>query len=357
MASSEDNDEKTEEASQTRREEFRRQGQVPQTKELATVLVLMFAAIAVGLLSRFFLSQVVEIFNYSFGSDMVAAVREGHKYPGVRLAAEKAALMVAPIFGITFIIAIASTYLQVGILNTENALKPNFNKINPIEGIKRLMSMKQLIEGLKAVLKVSAVIIVAYMTLKTEILQLPRLSQATPEQMLSYLGIVVLKLLSFTAILMAILALADYMFQRWDIEKKMMMTKKEAKEDFKSTEGDPQIKARIKKIQREMANRRMMDSVPKADVIITNPTHIACAVRYGEDLPAPQLIAKGADLVAEKIKQIAREHNIPIVENKPLARTMFKTMKIGSVIPRELFVAVAEVLAYVYKLRRKMRRS
>jgi flagellar biosynthetic protein FlhB len=154
---------------------------------------------------------------------------------------------------------------------------------------------------------------------------------------------------------MLVLALADYFYQRWDLEKKMMMTKQEVKEEHKQREGDPMIKSRIRRIQREMASKRMMSEVPKADVIITNPTHIAVVLKYSDNLPAPQLIAMGADFVAEKIKEIAREHNIPIVENKPLARTIFKTMKIGQVVPRELFVAVAEVLSYVYRLRRKRR--
>lgn len=135
----------------------------------------------------------------------------------------------------------------------------------------------------------------------------------------------------------------------------MMMTKQEVKEEHKQREGDPMIKSRIRRIQREMASKRMMADVPKGDVVITNPTHIAVVLKYSENLPAPQVIAMGADVVAEKIKELARENNIPIVENKPLARTIFKTMKIGQVIPRELFVAVAEVLSYVYRLRRKRR--
>jgi flagellar biosynthetic protein FlhB len=155
---------------------------------------------------------------------------------------------------------------------------------------------------------------------------------------------------------MTILAGIDYAYQRWELEKKMKMTKQEVKEEVKSREGDPQIKARIRRIQRDMATKRMMEDVPKADVIITNPTHIAVALKYSADLPAPKLLAKGADLVAEKIKEVAKEHRIPIVENKPLARTIYKTLKIGHVIPRELFNAVAEVLAYVYKLKRKVRR-
>jgi flagellar biosynthetic protein FlhB len=170
-----------------------------------------------------------------------------------------------------------------------------------------------------------------------------------------YMGKVVVKLLGGVGGLMFIIAAADYFYQRWDLEKKMMMTKQEVKEEHKSREGDPMVKNRIRRIQREMASKRMMADVPKADVIITNPTHIAVCIKYSDNLPAPQLIAMGADNVAEKIKELARQHNIPIVENKPLARTIFKTMKIGQVIPRELFVAVAEVLSYVYRLRRKKR--
>lgn len=152
---------------------------------------------------------------------------------------------------------------------------------------------------------------------------------------------------------MLVLSVADYFFQRWDLEKKMMMTKLEIKEELKSREGDPQIKARIRRIQREMANKRMMADVPKGDVVITNPTHIAVVLKYDSALPAPQLLAKGADEVAERIKALAREHNIPVIENKPLARTIYKTMKIGQLVPRELFVAVAEVLSYVFRLRKR----
>jgi flagellar biosynthetic protein FlhB len=152
---------------------------------------------------------------------------------------------------------------------------------------------------------------------------------------------------------MLVLSAADYFYQRWDLEKEMKMTKQEIKEEIKSREGDPMIRARIKRIQREMASKRMMEDVPKADVIVTNPTHIAVALKYDDTMVAPTVIAKGADLIAEKIREMAREFNIPIIENKPLARSMFKTLKIGQTIPKELYTAVAEVLSYVYKLRRK----
>jgi flagellar biosynthetic protein FlhB len=167
------------------------------------------------------------------------------------------------------------------------------------------------------------------------------------------MGTVSVKMLFGVGLAMLLLTVGDYFFQRWDLEKKMMMTKQEIKEEHKNREGDPLIKARVRRIQREMSNRRMMEKVETADVIITNPTHIAVALKYSDNLPAPQLVAKGADLIAEKIRNIARQHNIPIVENIPLARTIYKTMKLGQVIPRELFVAVAEVLSYVFKLKKK----
>jgi flagellar biosynthesis protein FlhB len=173
------------------------------------------------------------------------------------------------------------------------------------------------------------------------------------EQILVYVGGVVFKLFFALGLITIGLAAADYFFQRWDLERQMMMTKQEIKEEVKQREGDPLIRQRIRRTQRDLANKRMMDDVKKADVIVTNPTHIAVALQYGANLPAPKLVAKGADLIAEKIRNLAREHNIPIVENKPLARTIYKTMKIGQVIPRELFVAVAEVLSYVYKLKKK----
>ena len=195
-----------------------------------------------------------------------------------------------------------------------------------------------------------------YLLLKAEVRQIPYLAGYSISQMLTYLGEILFKLLVGTGFFMLALALADYFFQRWQLEKEMMMTKEEVKQELKSRDGDPLVKARIRKVQREMATRKMMSEIPKADVVITNPTHIAIVLKYSDKLPAPQLIAKGMDHVAEKIKQIARENNIPVIENKPLARAIFKTMKIGDVIPRELFVAVAEVLSYVFRLRRKKRR-
>jgi len=349
--------EKTEEATQTRRDEYRKRGQVAQTKELASCLFLIASVGAIYALGRFFMKELYDIFHFAFGNDMVQLIRTGEILEAGKIAGAKMFILIAPILGISFLISAGSTLIQVGFLQVEDAFSPDINKLNPLNGLKRLFSLKQVAELVKAFLKFIFIGGILYLVMRTEILKIPTAMQWNVSQTISYLGVVTVKTLGSIGIAMAVLSAADYFFQRWELEKEMRLTKQEIKEEAKSREGDPLIKSRVRKIQREMANRRMMDKVPKADVIITNPTHIAVALKYSENLPAPQLIAKGGDLVAEKIKEIAKENNIPVVENKPLARTIFKTMKIGQVIPRELFVAVAEVLAYVYKLKRKARRK
>lgn len=351
---SEDN-EKTEQATDARREEFRKQGNVAHTKELASAVLLLAAAGSVYALGRFFFKNFYELFHYSFGPDMVETIRHGEFTEAFRINGEKALILMAPVMGIAAILGAASSIVQVGFLQVEDALTPKFDKMNPVEGFKRVFSLRAVVEALKGILKMAAIGMVLYFLLRGEVHQIPYMMSFSIEQICTYVGAVIVKLLGGVGGVMLVLAGADYFYQRWDLEKKMMMTKQEVKEEHKQREGDPMIKSRIRRIQREMASKRMMADVPTADVVITNPTHIAVVLKYSDNLPAPQIVAMGADHVAEKIKEIARENNIPIVENKPLARTIFKTMKIGQVIPRELFVAVAEVLSYVYRLRRKRR--
>jgi flagellar biosynthetic protein FlhB len=357
MAGEDRDQEKTEEATQQRIDDFRKRGQVAQTKELASCLFILAAAAGILMMGQFFYSQLHEIFQFSFGTDMVAAIREGTSASAVKLAGSKLALLLLPISAVTLLIAVGSSVLQVGFLQVEDALTPKFEKIDPVAGFKRMFSLRALVEGLKAMLKFVFIGAVAYWTLKHEVSQIPFLSNMNVNELISYIGSVTGKLLFSIGCVMIFLAGADFFFQKWELNKQMMMTKQEIKEEHKNREGDPLIKARIRRIQREMANKRMMEKVPQATVIITNPTHIAIALKYDANLPAPQVIAKGGDLIAEKIKAIAKEHNIPIIENKPLARTIFKTLKIGQVIPRELFVAVAEVLSVVFRLKKKVRRK
>jgi len=355
MAESDDDNEKTEDATETRREEFRKRGQVAQTKELASALFFFVMAIIVLMATNYFffhlstlISSVLEIAFKK--QDSIQALTQIAGLVGIKLI-----YLLGPVLLVSLVIGLSSSLLQVGFLQVEDALQPKLEKINPIAGFKRIFSLRALVEGVKALLKIVLISVVTYYAIKSEVHLFLRTMDWELELSLIFLGKVIFKILLSISISVVALAALDYFFQWWDMEKQMMMSKKDLKEELKSREVDPLIKSRIRRLQREMSNRRMMQKVPEADVIITNPTHIAIALKYGPNMPAPQLIAKGADLVAEKIRELAKNNGIPIVENKPLARTIYKTMKLDQFIPRELYVAVAEVLSYVYKLKRRKR--
>ena len=349
----EDQDEKTEQATDARREEFRKRGQVAMTRELGTALVFLAAAGVLYTVSRYFFQNIAEVFNMSFGLTMVKMVRGGDIHDLFFFVGGKLVFLLAPVCFATLIIGVGSQLIQTGFLQVEDALTFNLARLNPLSSLGRIFSIKGFGEFVKSLLKMTVVLVTMYFLLKSEINQIPYLSNYAIGELFAYLGKVLFKLLVGTGMFMLVIALVDYFFQRWQLEREMMMSKQEIKDEHKSREGDPLIKARIRKIQREVSQRKMLQAIPKADVVITNPTHIAVVLKYSDKLPAPQLVAKGADYMAEKIKQIARDNNIPIIENKPLARTIYKTMKIGQIVPRDLFVAVAEILSYVFRLRRK----
>ena len=351
----EQDQERTEEATQQRREDFRKRGQVANTRELSSVLMLLSSALVLWFLGRFFLQQMSEVVTQSLGPFLLDAARRGDYAPALIFMAKKSFLVLAPLAGILLVMGVASSILQTGFLNNEEAFELKLERLNPIEGMKRLVSLRAFVEGFKSVLKLILVTAVVTVLIREHVIKVPLLVNLSLNQIVAFAGDITLRLLGGVGVFMGVLAAADYFFQRWQLEKQMRMTKQEVKEEHKSREGDPMIKARIRRIQREMANKRMMTDVPKADVVITNPTHIACAIQYDpKSMAAPKLVAKGAGVIAEKIKAIARENGVPVLENKPLARTIFKTLKIGQTIPRELFTAIAQVLSYVYKLKRKV---
>lgn len=356
MASEADQGERTEEPTPQRREDFRKRGQVAQTKELSSVFLLFSAALMIWLMSRFFFQQIGEIFAQTYGDGLVTSVRTGDWKHLAGFAFVRLGFILAPAMGVFWIIGMLGTVVQVGFLHNEDALQIKWERLDPVEGFGRMFSLRAVVEGIKAVIKMMVILTIAYFLLKDQFSVLPTLMSYSTSQIMSFLGALMIRLMLGVGVFMFCLAAFDYLYQRWDLEKQMRMTKQEIKEEVKSREGDPLIKARIKRVQRELASKRMMEEVPKADVIVTNPTHIAIALKYDDTMVAPTIIAKGADLIAERIRELAREHSIPIVENKPLARTMFKTLKIGQAIPRELYTAVAEVLSYVFRLRKKVRR-
>lgn len=348
--------EKTEDPTQQRREDFRKRGQVAQTKELASVLLLLSSMLLMWSLGRFFLKQLHDVFYHSFGDFLITAARDGGWAVACKFAVEKTFMIVGPFMAMLWVLSFAASVIQVGFMYNEEALQIKPERIDPMQGLKRIFSLRSLMEGVKAVLKVSVVTTIVVLVIRSEVFTVPQLVTYSVEQLFVFMGDVIVKLVGGVGVFMAVLAGLDFMFQRWDLEQQMKMTKQEVKEEHKSREGDPLIKARIRRTQREMATRRMMDDVPTADVIVTNPTHIAVALKYDQTMVSPKIVAMGADHIAEKIKTLARDHNIPIVENKPLARTIYKTLKIGEQIPRELYTAVAEVLSYVYRLKRKVKK-
>ncbi len=261
-------------------------------------------------------------------------------------------LIMAPLLAGIMAVGLVSNYLQIGFLFSLESLTPKFSKLDPMKGLLKMFSKQALVELIKNIFKVAAVGCVTYLTVQDEMRHIIPLMDMEVWAILSYMGKVCFKILLRTSWVLIVLAVLDYAFQRWDFLQENRMTKQEVKDEFKQREGDPLIKARVRQVQREMARKRMMGAVPKADVVITNPTHLAIALEYNARMGAPRLTAKGARLMAERIKEIARQHNIPIVENKPLARALFKGVEIGMEIPAVFYKAVAEILAYVYRLKK-----
>ena len=231
-------------------------------------------------------------------------------------------------------------------------MRPKLNKLNPISGMKKFVSLKALVELVKSIFKVLLVGGIAYGVIRTETVKFPGLMQQEVGDILIFIGKLSFKVFFFVCLALIILAVLDYIYQRWQYEEDLKMTKQQVKDERKQQEGDPKVKSRIRKVQLEMASRRMMEAVPEADVVITNPVHLAVALQFdAAKMIAPVVVAKGAGHLAERIKEIARNHQVPIVEDKPLAQALHKMVEIGEYIPVELYRTVAEVLAYVYRLK------
>lgn len=345
--------EKTEPATPKRREDSRKKGQVAQSREIPSALVLLSS---LGVL--FFSGSSIICSLSDFMGGIFRNIGSLHHLQGVSLHSflleifKHVLSILMPLMSAVLIGGITANLLQIGFLFTGEPLIPKLSKLNPLEGIKRLFSLKSLVELVKSLFKLLFVGFIAFVMIKGELENIPSLMQMSIGGTLSFIARVSFKICFYTCLTLIVLAALDYAFQRWQHEKGMRMTKQEVKDEFKQREGNPAVKARIKSIQREMAQRRMMESVPKADVVITNPTSLAIALKYdAKAMMAPQIIAKGAGLIAKRIKDIARENGVPLVEHKPLAQTLFKVVEIGGFIPANLYRAVAEILAYVYGLR------
>lgn len=351
---SDSDEDKSEEPSQQRLEDFRKEGQVAQSKELTSLFVLLAS---LGVMYGMGPSLATNFMDYMRQALSESGTREMTTDKAgllLKLCLLESAKVILPIAAAGFLAGVVGSLAQFGLLLTWTPLEPQADRINPLAGFKRIASMGSLVEGLKSLFKLVAVVTVTYSLLKTTVLSSPTVIDMEGPQLMVYMTSSAFRLIGGVCIGLFVVASLDFAYQKFRYRKSLMMSKQEVKQEHKQREGDPLLKARVKSMQRELARKRMMSEVPKADVIVTNPTHIAVALKYdGEKMAAPRVIAKGADLVAQRIKEIARKNNIPLVENVPLARALHKSVKVGGSVPRPLYQAVAEVLAYVYRLKGK----
>ncbi|MFX4302111.1 flagellar biosynthesis protein FlhB [Alicyclobacillus tolerans] len=349
-----DSGNKTEKATPRRRQEARREGNVPKSVELTSSIMLLGALAALRILGP----KVWEAWQILAHKDLTYAGSislTAQNVPGLfggQFLALAGSLL--PLLLVFWFAAAFTGFVQVGPLFLPKLLLPKWERIQPIAGLRRLFSPQTAMEGLKSILKLAIVVAAAYMSLHQVTQSIGQLSFLSVNSLIAWLGSIVFRLSITVAVLMILLSALDFYFQKSQYEKKLRMTKHEVREEFRQTEGDPQIKSNIRRRARALAMRRMMQDIPKADVVITNPTHYAVAIWYRPDqLEAPQVLAKGQDYTAQKIRELAEQHHVAIVENPPLARTLYRDVEIGQVIPAELYQAVAEVLAYVYAMKQQ----
>lgn len=347
--------EKTEEATPRRKQEARKKGQVPRSNELNSVVVLLALFIIINFLGKWFYKEFITyIEQYLSPGELVTELNDSNLGNLLFRHCMIFLRIFLPLGLGALVIGVVINLVQVGPLFSMEPLRPKFSKLNPIAGLQRLFSPHGFVELAKSIIKLVIVIYFAYSTIREHLFMFLDMFRQSPFDVAMALWRIIYQVAIKICLFLLALALFDYFYQRWEFRKSLRMTKREVKDEFKQTEGNPQIKNKIRQRQRQIAMRRMMQDVPKADVVITNPTHLAIALRYdATKMAAPVVVAKGEGFIAQKIKEIAAANDVVLVENKPLAQAIYKTVDIGESIPENLFQAVAEVLAYVYRLKRK----
>ena len=353
--------EKTEPATQKKLDDARKEGQVAKSREIANGLGLLALFLVlklwIGKMGISFMETFSLVYNRipEIGKLLGGTAPENEMMILFRHALLQIIIIIAPIFIVGFLVALISDLIQVKWKPTSKPLMPKLSKLNPIKGFQKILSPNSLVELVKSLIKIFIIGYISYSFLKKEV---TTIFWFYDMEIMPVLG-VILKVVTdlgirISAIYM-VFAAADFAYQKWKFKEDMKMTKQEVKEEYKNQEGDPQIKSKIRQKMMEASRRRMMQELPKADVVITNPTHYAVAIKYDpSQSDAPIVIAKGQDSLAMKIKEIAKEHKVEIVENKPLARMLFANVEVGEMVPPELYQAVAEVLAFVYHLQGKV---
>lgn len=346
--------EKTEDPTAKRQSESRQKGQVAKSIDFSSSVIILVAFFSLKFIGPYMYNELTGLMktiftqfptsDFTINTFQVMFLNYGFVFIRTAL----------PIMIVILVISLLINFLQVGFLFTLEPLMPDFGKLNPITGLGRMFSMHAVVELIKSIIKIAVVTIYIYRFAVNQVGQIAKLMQADLYDTMQAVCTLMLDLAFQIITVLLVLSLLDYYYQWWQTNKDMKMDKQEVKEEMKQSEGNPEIKGKIRERQRAMALKRMMQEVPKADVIITNPTHFAIALQYDPDMAAPIVLAKGQDYLAQRIKEIAKEHSIVIVENKPLARTLYSSAEIGEVIPAELYQAVAEVLAYVYRLKKRL---
>jgi len=351
----EDKSKKTEKPSAKKRQDARKKGQIPKSMEVNTVAVLMAALFVIYFTSGTIYGQLTGI----MASSIIEAGQIGHGDPNFHAVliskGRQVVLAVAPIMLAVFTAALLANFFQVGMAISSESITPKLSRISPAKGFSRMFSLQSLMTLFKSLAKILIIGSTAFFIVRSEMDTILGLGQLNPEQIGQFTLRIAFKIFLLTCWVMVVLAMIDFAFQRWQHERDLRMSREEVKEETRQTEGDPHVRARIRAIQRDLARKRMMSAVPKADVVITNPVHLAVALKYDYlQAAAPQVTAKGQGLIAEKIKKIARENDVPIIEDKPLAQSLYRSVEVGGIIPAEFYQAVADVLAYVYRIKGKV---
>ncbi len=349
-----DRDSRTEAPSPRRRQQAREKGSVARSQDLNSAVLLLGAALTLSFFGAGMIDGLGEILKSLIRQAGTTKFDDASTAILIRQQLFAVAKILLPFLLTIMIIGVLINVTQVGFHISWKAAAPKWERLNPVTGFQRFFSVRSLVELGKSILKLLFVGLALYFTLQSASLQTPWMFFMPTNQIIGEMGRLLNDLFFAAAMALLAIGLADFFYQRWDHEQSLKMTKEEVKEEAKQQEGDPKVKGKIRELMIRSSLKRMMKSVPEADVVITNPVHLAVAIKYDRaQNSAPIVVAKGARKVAERIKEIAAENGVPIVENKPLARALFKSVDIGMEIPVDLYKAVAEVLAYVYRIKNK----
>jgi flagellar biosynthesis protein FlhB len=347
--------EKTERATPKKRQDSKKKGQVAKSQDVNTAIVLLAVFMLLMITGPYMKDKMLGLFVESFQGQMLTSLTEENTQALFVNILKKTSLLLAPVMAVAMVAGIVANFMQIGFMFSTEAIQFKLDKLDPIKGFKRIFSLRAIVELLKSILKISFVGLVTFLVIWQRMDEIMTLSQKSAAAALAILADITVKVGLYASAALLFLSLLDFLYQKYDFEKSIRMSKQDIKDEYKNIEGDPLIKSKIKQKQREIAMQRMMQEVPKADVVITNPTHFAIALKYDDGkLDAPFVVAKGVDFVAQKIKYVAKENDVVMVENRPLARALYDQAEIGQAIPEEFFKAVAEILAFVYKTKGKI---